>query len=83
VFPDAGLVPLGTTVPIAESCGFEVRDLESLREHYALTLRHWVLRLEDHRQETRRITCEEVYRIWRLYMAGCAHAFAVGRVNLF
>lgn len=83
VFPDAGLVPLGTTVPIAESCGFEVRDVESLREHYALTLRHWVRRLESHRQETRRITCETVYRIWRLYMAGCAHAFAVGRVNLF
>lgn len=83
VFPDAGLLPLGTTIPLAESCGFEVRDVESLREHYALTLRHWVRRLQNRYQEAKRLTSETTYRIWRLYMAGSAHAFATGRVNLF
>lgn len=83
VFPDSSLVPLATTVRLAESCGFEVRDVEGLREHYALTLRHWVHRLENRYQDAKCITNETVYRIWRLYMAGCAHAFAVGRVSVF
>ncbi|MGC2110519.1 MAG: cyclopropane-fatty-acyl-phospholipid synthase family protein [Candidatus Korobacteraceae bacterium] len=83
VFPDGGLVPVNTTLRIAEACGFEVRDVESLREHYARTLRHWVQRLEARCEETKQITNETIYRIWRIYMAGCAHAFAVGRVNVY
>jgi cyclopropane-fatty-acyl-phospholipid synthase len=83
VFPDGELVPLGTTVRIAEALGFEVRDVESLREHYARTLGRWVERLESGYEEAKRITNETVYRIWRIYMAGSAHAFAVGRVNLY
>jgi cyclopropane-fatty-acyl-phospholipid synthase len=83
VFPDGGLVPLNATVRIAESCGFEVRDVESLREHYARTLRHWVQRLESRHEEAKRITSEMLYRVWRIYMCGCAHAFATGRVNVY
>jgi cyclopropane-fatty-acyl-phospholipid synthase len=83
VFPDSGLVPLGTTIRIAEGCGFEVRDVESLREHYARTLRQWVRRLESRYEDARRITSDTIYRIWRLYMAGSAHAFASGRVNIY
>jgi cyclopropane-fatty-acyl-phospholipid synthase len=83
VFPDGGLVPLGTTIRIAEACGFEVRDVESLREHYAGTLRHWVSRLESHYEDAKRIAGETAYRIWRIYMAGSAHAFATGRVNVY
>lgn len=83
VFPDAQLVPLTTTVGTAEATGFEVRDVESLREHYARTLRHWVRRLEGSCQEASRLTSETVYRIWRIYMAGSAHAFATGRLNVY
>jgi cyclopropane-fatty-acyl-phospholipid synthase len=83
VFPDGGLVPLNATVRIAEGCGFEVRDVESLREHYARTLRHWVQRLESRHEEAKRITSEMLYRVWRIYMSGCAHAFATGRVNVY
>lgn len=82
VFPDGGLVPLGTTIRIAEACGFEVRDVENLREHYTRTLRQWVRRLESRYDDAKRITSEKVYRIWRLYMAGCAHAFDIGRVSV-
>jgi len=82
VFPDGGLVPLGTTIRIAEACGFEVRDVENLREHYARTLRQWVSRLESRYNDAKRLTSETAYRIWRLYMAGCAHAFNIGRVNV-
>ena len=49
VFPDSDLLPISVTLHAAEQSGFEVRDLESLREHYALTLRHWVKRLEARR----------------------------------
>jgi cyclopropane-fatty-acyl-phospholipid synthase len=83
VFPDGELIPLGTTIRIAEALGFEVRDVENLREHYAGTLGRWVRRLESRYEEAKRLTNETVYRIWRIYMAGSAHAFAVGRVNLY
>jgi cyclopropane-fatty-acyl-phospholipid synthase len=83
VFPDGELVPLNTSLGAAERSGFEVRDVESLREHYALTLHHWVRRLQAHAEELRRITDETTYRIWRLYMAASAHAFRSNRMNLY
>jgi len=83
VFPDGELVPISTNLGIAERAGFEVRDVENLREHYALTLRHWVRRLERNEEEVKNLTDEATYRIWRLYMAGSAHRFSSGRLNLF
>jgi len=83
VFPDADLVPINVTIRAAELSGFEVRDLESLREHYALTLHQWVRRLEAHAEEARRITDDRTYRIWRLYMAGSAHGFRTDRLNVY
>lgn len=82
VFPDGRLTTLHEVVRCAERTGFEVRDVESLREHYALTLQHWVRRLEERRREAREQVDEATYRIWRLYMAGAAHAFSVGRLNV-
>jgi len=83
VFPDGELVPLNVAVRAAESARFEVRDVESLREHYALTLRHWVRRLEAKAGQARSIVGDVTYRVWRLYMAGSAHAFTTGRLNLY
>jgi cyclopropane-fatty-acyl-phospholipid synthase len=83
VFPGGDLVPINSSLRAAELTGFEVRDVESLREHYALTLHHWVRRLESHATEARRITSDTTYRIWRLYMAGSAHAFRSGRLNVY
>ncbi len=83
VFPDGDLVPIHVALQAAENSGFEVRDVESLREHYALTLRHWVRRLEAHAEEARRVTDEVTYRIWRLYMAACAYRFRSGRYNVY
>ncbi|HWV57037.1 MAG TPA: cyclopropane-fatty-acyl-phospholipid synthase family protein [Longimicrobiales bacterium] len=82
VFPDAQLLGYVTVLAPAERAGFEVRDVESLREHYAMTLREWVRRLEANREEAVRLTSEETYRVWRLYMAGCAHQFASGKVGV-
>jgi cyclopropane-fatty-acyl-phospholipid synthase len=83
VFPDGELLPISTTLRTAETNGFEVRDLESLREHYSLTLTHWVRRIEALHDEAVRLTSEVVYRTWRLYMAGAAHGFASNRMNLY
>jgi cyclopropane-fatty-acyl-phospholipid synthase len=57
--------------------------VENLREHYAMTLREWVQRLELHAEEARQLTNEATYRIWRLYMAGSAHRFCSGDLNLY
>ncbi len=82
VFPDGELVRLDEVIAEAERAGFETRDVESLREHYALTLRHWVRRLEAAQAEATRLVGAVTYRVWRLYMAASAHAFASGRLNL-
>ncbi len=82
VFPDSELLPLGEHVLAAERAGFESRDAESLREHYALTLRHWARRLETNREEAVRLVGDATYRVWRFYMAGAAHAFANARIGV-
>ena len=83
VFPDGELVPIHITLQAAEESGFEVRDVESLREHYALTLQNWVRRLEAHHDEAVAEVGETTYRIWRLFMSGSAHGFQTGHLNLY
>jgi cyclopropane-fatty-acyl-phospholipid synthase len=83
VFPDGELTPIHLTLRAAEEAGFEVRDLESLREHYALTLRHWVRRLETSHAAALQSVDEPTYRVWRLFMSGSAHGFRRGRLNLY
>ncbi|MFE2552604.1 class I SAM-dependent methyltransferase [Streptomyces sp. NPDC059355] len=82
VFPDGELLPLGATVGELERAGFEVRDVEALREHYALTLRAWVARLEDRWEEAVRLTSPGRARVWRLYMAASALGFEHGRLGV-
>lgn len=83
VFPDGELQHLPHTLAVAEKAGFEVRDLECLREHYPRTLRHWVSRLEARADEARRLTDEMTYRVWRFYMAGAADGFTRGYGNIY
>jgi len=82
VFPDHYLASIGETLRAAETAGFEIRDVESLREHYTLTLEHWLRRFEAAEEELRRLTDEVSCRVFRLYLAGTAYEFQCGRVNL-
>ncbi|MFJ5808230.1 cyclopropane-fatty-acyl-phospholipid synthase family protein [Streptomyces sp. NBC_01426] len=82
VFPDGELSPVGGTVGELERAGFEVRDVEALREHYALTLRAWVARLERHWDEAVRLTSPGRARVWRLYMAASALGFEHNRLGV-
>jgi cyclopropane-fatty-acyl-phospholipid synthase len=83
VYPDAELSPVSTALRAAESVGFEVRDVESLREHYPLTLREWVRRLEAAHDDAVRASSEETFRVFRLYLAGSAHGFETNRISVF
>jgi cyclopropane-fatty-acyl-phospholipid synthase len=82
VFPDGELAPIGTTVTLLESAGFEVRDVQALREHYARTLRAWVANLESDWSRAVRLTSVGRARVWRLYMAASALAFEHGRIGV-
>ncbi len=83
VFPDGELLPIHLTIEKAEEAGFEVRDVESLREHYTMTLMHWVRNLEKNREKAVEIAGEEKFRIWRLYMAASAYQFLTNRTGLY
>ncbi|MFD9130417.1 class I SAM-dependent methyltransferase [Kitasatospora sp. NPDC059571] len=82
VFPDGELSPIGSTVSVLEEAGFEVRDVESLREHYALTLREWVANLEARWPEAAALVGRGRARVWRLYMAASAVAFEENRIGI-
>jgi cyclopropane-fatty-acyl-phospholipid synthase len=83
VYPDAELSPISTALRAAELAGFEVRDVESLREHYPPTLREWLRRLEANREAAIRASDDVTYRIFRIYLAGSIYGFSTGRVNVY
>ena len=82
VFPDGKLTAAHDVIAAAEASGFEVRDVESLREHYAMTLRHWVRSLEDRSRDALALVGQHTFRVWRLYMAASANAFATAGINV-
>ncbi|MHC3394827.1 class I SAM-dependent methyltransferase, partial [Streptomyces lavendulocolor] len=69
-------------VATLEEAGFEARDLEAIREHYALTLRRWVANLEKHWKEAVRATSPGRARVWRLYMAASALSFEHNKIGV-
>ncbi len=82
VFPDGELHEIGEVVSLMQRAGFEVRDVESLREHYALTLRSWIANLEANRDECVRLVGEGRVRVWRMYMSVAASNFEEGRTQV-
>jgi cyclopropane-fatty-acyl-phospholipid synthase len=82
VFPDGELHKVATVIAAAEKAGQEIRDLESMREHYALTLRHWVANLAENRDAAVAEVGVERERVWRLYMTASALAFERGDVSI-
>jgi cyclopropane-fatty-acyl-phospholipid synthase len=82
VFPDGELVPLATMIEVIETAGFEVRDVQSLREHYTLTLRAWLANLEADWDRAGELSSPARARIWRLYIAGSALAFRANRIGV-
>jgi len=82
VFPDGELIDVGEIVLAMQRAGFEVRDVESLREHYSRTLRAWVANLEAHWSEVVALVGPGRARVWRLYMAASANGFDDGGLGV-
>lgn len=83
VFPDGELLPIWETLKHAEGAGFEVRDVENLREHYGQTTAHWSRNLEAQRGEALAMIGEQRLRLWRLYLGACAYYFQKGHLSIF
>ena len=82
IFPDGELTPLSEVNLLAENTGFEVSHVENWRQHYPITLRYWLARLDEHRLDAIRLTSETVYRTWKLYLSAAAYGFESGRLNV-
>ena len=83
VFPDGQLDNISNIQHVMEQARFEIADVEALRPHYAMTLRHWVSRLEYSHARALEFVNEATYRVWRLYMAACALEFEAGGVGIY
>jgi cyclopropane-fatty-acyl-phospholipid synthase len=83
IFPGSELTPVGMTTDFLENSGFEVHDVESWREHYALTLKYWCKNLSANKEEAIRLVGAERYRLWVAYMAGGSVGFTAGSIKIF
>jgi cyclopropane-fatty-acyl-phospholipid synthase len=83
IFPDGDLLPVSETLLHAERAGFELRDVENLRENYTRTIRAWLANLERNAPVAITASSERTYRTWRLYLAGSAQGFRSGRLSVF
>lgn len=75
VFPHGELPHVSLALREMSAAGLEATDVEGLRRHYALTLRHWAQRYERAAEKVRSLVDEHRYRVWRMYLAGCAYSF--------
>ncbi len=82
IFPDGELHSISYTLQVAERAGFEVRDVENLREHYAQTLKLWAQRLEEKKDEALKYVDEVTYRTWKIFLIGSSYGFATERFGL-
>ncbi len=82
VFPDGALVPAHHMARHVEQAGFELRDVEQLRPHYARTTAHWVANIEAAYDHLRDLVGERTVRVWRAYLAGSSVAFEHGDLGV-
>ena len=83
IFPGAYPPSIGQMMQLFETTDLSVLDVENLRLHYALTLRHWLRRYEASADRVREMFDERLVRTWRLYLAGSVAAFESGVLQLF
>jgi cyclopropane-fatty-acyl-phospholipid synthase len=77
VFPDGEPLPLSRVSLALERAGFHTQHVEGFREDYAITLRHWSARLDEHLERAQELAGAERTRVWRLYLRAARHGFEV------
>jgi cyclopropane-fatty-acyl-phospholipid synthase len=82
IAPDMHMRPLSRTLAHLQTAGFEIRDVEAMREHYVTTVAHWLRTFESRWDDVVALVGEEVARVWRLYLVGGALAFEEGRMGV-
>jgi cyclopropane-fatty-acyl-phospholipid synthase len=82
IAPDMHMRPVGETVRLIESAGFEVIGVQAMREDYVRTIRAWLANLDANRPAIAELLTPEQIRVWRLYLAGGALAFEEGRMGV-
>ncbi|MEM9214812.1 MAG: cyclopropane-fatty-acyl-phospholipid synthase family protein [Cyanobacteria bacterium P01_F01_bin.150] len=83
IFPNTELIPINDVLAVADRTGFEIRDLENLREHYRLTLIRWLKNFEANSSQVLEFMDKSAYRAYQLYFVGCIYDFNIGRNNLY
>lgn len=83
VFPHGELPHVSLVLRSMQQAGLECFDLENLRRHYAHTCAIWADNFEQHATQIKQLAGEKRYRIWRLYLAGCAYAFEHDQIALY
>jgi cyclopropane-fatty-acyl-phospholipid synthase len=83
VFPDGELPHIGLALQSLQEGGLEAVDVESLRRHYARTLDIWAENFEARSEQAKKLVDDEKFRIWRVYLAGCAYAFENDDVSIY
>lgn len=83
VFPKGQLPHISTVLKAMQQGGLEALDIENLRRHYTKTCSIWTDNFENNTEEIRKIAGERRYRIWRIYLAGCAYAFQEDWISLY
>jgi superfamily II DNA or RNA helicase len=82
VFPHGELPHIGHVLTTMQEGGLEALDVENMRRHYAQTCALWADNFERNTSHIRSLVDEKRYRIWRIYLAGCAHAFTHDWISL-
>jgi len=83
IFPGSELIPVGMTTDVMEQTGFEVHDVESWRDHYAITARYWCKNLSANKERAIELVGSERYRLWVAYLAGASGGFAAGSIKIY
>ncbi|MFQ5661403.1 MAG: class I SAM-dependent methyltransferase [Gammaproteobacteria bacterium] len=83
IFPDGELARISDVIDMMEKAGLEILDVEALRPHYVMTLRHWIKSLNENRKQVVKASSEYIFKLWRLYMAGSAYYFDQGSTGIY
>jgi cyclopropane-fatty-acyl-phospholipid synthase len=83
VFPNGELSHIGQVLEVMQRGGLETLDVKNLRRHYAPTLGAWTDAFERNTPSIKDLAGEATFRVWRIYLAGCAHAFQQDRLSIY